>query len=63
MVTVPFPEPDYYYAYLDEETFFEWLLHLPVVSRIGDSDKESSIHDDEIPYRMSICAAYARRRG
>lgn len=34
MVTVPFPEPDYYYAYLDEETFFEWLLRIPVVSSI-----------------------------
>ncbi len=32
MVTVPFPEPQYYYAYLDEETFFGWLQRIPVVS-------------------------------
>ncbi len=43
MVEVPFPEPGYFFSYLDEENLFEWLLRVPVVSRIGDSDKELSI--------------------
>jgi|CXWL01.1.fsa_nt_gi hypothetical protein len=43
MVEVPFPEPGYFFSYLDEENFFEWLLRIPVVSRIGDRDTELSI--------------------
>lgn len=43
MVEVPFPEPVYFFSNLDEENLFEWLLRVPVVSRIGDSDKELSI--------------------
>lgn len=42
MVTVRFPEPHRYFAYLDEENFFEWIGRIPVVSSIG-GDKGVSI--------------------
>lgn len=43
MIEVPFPEPGYFFFDLDEENLFEWLLRIPVVARIGDSDKELTI--------------------
>jgi hypothetical protein len=62
MITVPFPEPHRYLAELDEETFYEWLLRIPVVASIADLDKitlkTSEIDDASAQEFAAIVARY-----
>ena len=62
MVTVPFPEPHRYFAYLDEDTFYERILRIPVVASIADLDrinlKAAEIDDASAEEFAAIVARY-----